>query len=78
MKATKSKQNHFNGCHWHGCLICFPKKYIENDTRNNIQPYIDLGYTVLVIWEHKLLDEENVVNKIREFCGVIPTPAPSP
>lgn len=65
----KKQVINFNGCHWHGCSICYPQKYIENDTRNNIKPYIGLGYKVLVIWEHELLDEENVVNKIRDFCG---------
>ncbi len=60
----------FNGCHWHSCPVCFPEKYVENNSRNNIQPYIDLGYKVLVIWEHELLDERNVLNKIKDFCGV--------
>jgi G:T-mismatch repair DNA endonuclease (very short patch repair protein) len=65
----KKQVINFNGCHWHDCQICHPLKYTENNTRNNIQPYIDLGYKVLVIWEHELLNEKDVVEKISDFTG---------
>ena len=48
-----------DGCYWHGCQICKPKKYSWTEKRINLdklrtEELIEKGFRVLRLWEHKI------------------------
>ena len=55
------------GCYWHCCKKCGHKN-IDNQRQKDalrISKFEELGYSVLVIWEHELEFPDNVVSRIR-------------
>ena len=47
-----------NGCYWHACQRCFPKsrrKAQRVRDRQKLAVYYELGYNVLVLWEHDIV-----------------------
>jgi DNA mismatch endonuclease (patch repair protein) len=70
-----------NGCYWHGCKICgwtepkhnteyWVNKIIKNKNRDIVKQkqLEELGYLVLVIWEHEIKkDIQGAVNKIMDL-----------
>lgn len=58
------------GCFWHCCKKC---GHTNRDKRHQkdalrINKFKDLGYSVLIIWEHELKKLEMVTKKITGYC----------
>jgi DNA mismatch endonuclease, patch repair protein len=46
-----------NGCYWHGCKRCYPKSRRKAQMlrdRQKLACYLELGYQVIVLWEHDI------------------------
>ena len=58
------------GCYWHHCPIHFSnliKGDEEEDRQDRIDHFKKYGFDTLVVWEHELKDEEQVVERVRSF-----------
>ncbi len=59
-----------NGCWWHVCPECRVAPLYEKQLRNmekdnrHAQELMKLGYKVVVVWEHELIDEKSVKTKV--------------
>lgn len=63
-----------SGCAWHCCPLCGcrhpfkkPADIVHTKDNRDILNANQLGYDVLIIWEHELKDEDAVINKILVF-----------
>jgi G:T-mismatch repair DNA endonuclease (very short patch repair protein) len=59
------------GCYWHCCKKCgHPNrnKRRQKDA-SRINNFKDLGYSVLIIWEHELREQKIVAKKIMGYCA---------
>lgn len=62
----------FNGCYWHRCKKCFPRRF-EGKTFTSrdlakLHAYPRMGYRVLFLWEHDLIND-TIKQKISEFVN---------
>jgi hypothetical protein len=74
----------FYGCHWHGCLDCYPNLAIEmhphrvqktyqdlyEETQRRAKALEDQGYTVVSIWEHEF---DRLVRRIPNYTSLSKT-----
>ena len=70
--GSKKRALELNGCYWHNCPICYPKK---NGFRGNMgrdkyrkKIYKKYGYKVTTIWGHEVEEtdwKEKVLKKIK-------------
>lgn len=58
----------FNGCFWHACPECFPKKKSQEEKMTRrIAIFKSYGYQTIVIWEHELKKgAQHVRQKLRD------------
>lgn len=66
-----------NGCYYHACEGCGygdmtlrggkTSEWVHKDDLKILQIYKDLGYAVLIIWEHEWDDIEQIMIRIRDF-----------
>ena len=57
------------GCYWHGCPKHFPDKKKQKQNALRINKFKNLGYSVLVVWEHELELSDKVISKMQKFEG---------
>jgi len=62
-----------NGCYWHGCERCFPRKKcpgnaLKDEIRKN--RYESFGYKCVFIFEHDIRNSNKYMEQIDNFIGV--------
>ena len=61
------------GCYWHCCKKCRHPNRDKRRQKNvsRIKRFNELGYSVLIIWEHELRHPDSVINKVNKFVNAL-------
>ena len=57
------------GCYWHGCSLCGFKSHgnRREEDRQRLAIYSHLSFRTLVVWEHELSNETQLLETVRRF-----------
>lgn len=62
--ATTGLIVELDGCYWHGCQRCFPRRPVKWEDAVNSRNATEAGFQMLRIWEHDKPEMTNIISRV--------------